>query len=91
MKPHALTIKIRAKSRKTLAAAKDRLAVYRQPKEKRKMCNIGKPLEILDVEPLSLPAPLRKEKEQPAEEPVTVEVPVAETETTAEPSLVEKS
>jgi hypothetical protein len=55
------------------------------------MCNIGKPLEILDVEPLSLPAPLRKEKEQPAEEPVTVEVPVAETETTAEPSLVEKS
>lgn len=55
------------------------------------MCNIGEPLEILVVEPLSLPAPLRKEKKQPTEQPVTVEVPVAETETTAEPSLVEKS
>ena len=65
-----------------------RLAVYRQPKEKRKMCNIGKPLEILDVEPLSLPASLRRETEQPAEQPVTVKVPV--TETTVEPSLVEK-
>jgi len=50
------------------------------------MCNIGKPLEILDVEPLVLPAPLRREKEQPAEQPVAVEVPVSETETT----LVEK-
>ena len=29
------------------------------------MCNIGKPLEILDVEPLNLPAPLRLETEQP--------------------------
>lgn len=38
---------------------------YRQPKEKKKMCNIGKPLEILDVEPLNLPAPLRLETEQP--------------------------
>jgi hypothetical protein len=46
--------------------------------EKRNMCNIGKPLEILDVEPLSLPAFLRQEKEHPAEEPVTVEVPPEE-------------
>ena len=52
------------------------------------MCEIGKPLEILDVEPLVLPAHLRKEKEQPTEHPVTVEVPV--TETTVEPSLVEE-
>jgi hypothetical protein len=43
------------------------------------MCEIGKPLEILDVEPLSLPKPLRREQEQPEERPVTVEVPVSET------------
>jgi hypothetical protein len=43
------------------------------------MCEIGKPIEIIDVEPLVLPAPLRKEKEQPTEQPVTVEVPVSET------------
>ena len=36
------------------------------------MCNIGEPLEILNVEPLSLPAPLRRETEQP----LTVEPPV---------------
>ena len=54
------------------------------------MCEIGKPLEIPDVEPLVLPAPLRKEKEQPTEQPVTVEVPVAELETPVEASLVEK-
>jgi hypothetical protein len=49
------------------------------------MCEIGKPVEIIDVEPLSLPAPLRRETEQPAGQPVTVEVPVsAETPTTAE-------
>jgi hypothetical protein len=54
------------------------------------MCEIGKPLEILDVEPLVLPAPLRRETEQAAEQPVTVEVPVAETETTVEPVAVEK-
>lgn len=42
------------------------------------MCNIGKPVEILDVEPLALPAPLRRETEVPAEQPATVEVPVAE-------------
>jgi hypothetical protein len=52
------------------------------------MCNIGKPIEIIDVEPLSLPAPLPRREENPAEQPVTVEVPV--TETTVEPSLVEK-
>jgi hypothetical protein len=54
------------------------------------MCNIGKPIEIIDVEPLSLPAPLRKEKETPVEQPVTVEVLVAETETAVESSPVEK-
>jgi hypothetical protein len=50
------------------------------------MCEIGKPLEIIDVQPLNLPAPLRRE-EQPEQEPtsVPVEVPVAET------SLVEKA
>ena len=52
------------------------------------MCEIGKPLEILDVEPLVLPAPLCRETEQPTEQYVTVEVPV--TEATVEPSLVEK-
>jgi hypothetical protein len=50
-----------------------------QPKEKRKMCEIGKPLQILDVEPLVLPAPLRRETEQPTEQPATVEVPVSAT------------
>lgn len=43
------------------------------------MCEIGKPVEIIDVEPLSLPASLRKEKKQPTEQPVTVEVPVSDT------------
>lgn len=52
------------------------------------MCDIGKPLEIIDVEPLSLPAPLRKEKEQPTEQPVTVEVRVSEK--TVEPVAAEK-
>ena len=41
------------------------------------MCDIGKPIEIIDVEPLSPPAPLRREKEQPTEQPVTVERPVS--------------
>jgi hypothetical protein len=45
---------------------------------------------MIDVEPLSLPAPLRKEKETPVEQPVTVEVPVAERETAVESSIVEK-
>lgn len=48
------------------------------------MCEIGKPIDIIDVEPLSLPAPLRTEKEQP----VTVEVPVMET--TVDAVTVEK-
>lgn len=39
------------------------------------MCDIGKPIEIIDAEPLNLPAPLRRETEQPAEQPATVEVP----------------
>lgn len=43
------------------------------------MCEIGQPLEIIDVEPLNLPAPLRKEAPAETEQPVTVEVPVAET------------
>jgi len=55
------------------------------------MCEIGKPLEILNVEPLVLPAPLRREQEQPEEKPLTIEVPVAETETTVEPVTVERS
>lgn len=52
------------------------------------MCEIGKPIEIIDVEPLSLPAPLSRREENPAEQPVTVALPVKET--TVEPSLVEK-
>jgi hypothetical protein len=52
------------------------------------MCEIGKPIEIIDVEPLVLPAPLRKEKEQLTEQPVTVEVHV--TETTVEPVTVQQ-
>jgi hypothetical protein len=49
------------------------------------LCKIGKPVEIIDVEPLSLPAPLRREKETPVEQPVTAPVPVsAETDATAE-------
>ena len=43
------------------------------------MCDIGKPIDIIEVEPLSLPLPLRREKEAPAEQPLTVDVPVAET------------
>jgi hypothetical protein len=50
------------------------------------MCDIGKPVEMIDVEPLVLPAPLRKE--QPTEQPVTVEVPVSDT--TAEPAFAPK-
>jgi hypothetical protein len=52
------------------------------------MCEIGKPIEIIDVEPLSLPAPLPRRGQKPTEQPVTVEVPVSAT--TVEPSLVEK-
>lgn len=53
------------------------------------MCEIGKPVEMIDVEPLALPSPLRREKEVLVERPMTAEVPVSET--TVEPSLVEKS
>jgi hypothetical protein len=51
------------------------------------MCEIGKPLEILDVQPLNLPAPLRREQEQPEEQPVTIEVEVP----VADAVLVERS
>jgi hypothetical protein len=50
------------------------------------VCEIGKPIEIIDVEPLSLPAPLRREKEVPVEQPVTAEIPVSES--TVEPVTV---
>jgi hypothetical protein len=50
------------------------------------MCEIGKPIEIIGVDPLALPKPLRKEQEQPPEQPMTVEVPVAE----GEPVTAEK-
>jgi hypothetical protein len=46
------------------------------------MCEIGKPVEIIGVKPLSLPAPLRRETERP----VTEEVPASET--TVEPVTV---
>jgi hypothetical protein len=49
------------------------------------MCEIGKPIEIIDVEPLSLPAPLARREEKPPAQPVTVEGPVA-TETFVETS-----
>lgn len=52
------------------------------------MCEIGKPVEIIDVGPLSLPAPLRKDKEASVEQPVAVEVPVAET--TVKPVTIEQ-
>jgi hypothetical protein len=52
------------------------------------VCEIGKPIEIIDVEPLFLPAPLRRDREAPAEQPVTVEVPVSET--TVEPVTIGK-
>ena len=52
------------------------------------MCEIGKPIEIVNVEPLTLPTPLRREKEASVEQPVTVEVPVSET--TVEPVTIGK-
>ncbi|MGC1619221.1 MAG: hypothetical protein WA765_12100 [Candidatus Acidiferrum sp.] len=52
------------------------------------MCEIGKPIEIIDVVPLRLPAPLHGEAERPAGQPVIVEVPVSET--AVEPVTVEK-
>ncbi|MGA7796414.1 MAG: hypothetical protein WCA19_25595 [Candidatus Acidiferrales bacterium] len=52
------------------------------------MCEIGRPLEVIDSQPLSPPAPLRWETEQPAEQPVTVEIPVAEEVPAAEGATV---
>jgi hypothetical protein len=40
------------------------------------MCDIGKPTEIIDVKPLSLPVPMRKGKEQPTRQPANVEAPL---------------
>lgn len=51
------------------------------------MCDIGKPIEIIDVEPLSLPAPVRKEQERPTQQPATVEAPVS-AETPVEPATL---
>jgi hypothetical protein len=44
------------------------------------MCDIGKPIEIIDVEPLNLPAPLprRENDPEPERQPVVVPVPVTE-------------
>lgn len=50
------------------------------------MCDIGKPVEIIDVEPLRVPAPLREEKESPVEQPVIVQIPVSDK--TVEPVTV---
>lgn len=50
------------------------------------MCDIGKPLEVIDSQPVVLPAPLRKQTVQPTEQPATVEVPMSET--TFEPVTV---
>lgn len=44
------------------------------------MCEIGKPIEIIDVEPLNTPAPLPRTKDEPQREPaVTTSVPLMET------------
>lgn len=48
------------------------------------MCEIGNPIEIIYVEPLSLPVPLLRREEKPPEQPVAVEVPVSEA--TVEPN-----
>jgi hypothetical protein len=49
------------------------------------MCEIGKPLEILNVEPLNLPAPLHGTKNESESETAAIPaVPVTET------TLVEK-
>ncbi|HWW87665.1 MAG TPA: hypothetical protein VNZ26_28900 [Vicinamibacterales bacterium] len=49
------------------------------------MCEIGKPIEIIEVEPLKLPAPLPRTKNEPERQPAVISA-VALTETT----LVEK-
>ena len=44
------------------------------------MCNIGKPIEIIDVEPLNLPVPLRRTKNEPERDPAVIPaVPATET------------
>ena len=44
------------------------------------MCEIGKPIEIIDVEPLKLPAPLQGTKnESESDTAATPAVPVTET------------
>lgn len=44
------------------------------------MCEIGKPLEIIDVEPLSLPVPLPRTKNETEHEPAVIPaVPAPET------------
>jgi hypothetical protein len=44
------------------------------------MCEIGKPIEIIDVAPLSLPAPLPRAKNETELEPAVIPaVPVTET------------
>ena len=49
------------------------------------MCEIGKPIEIIEVEPLKLPAPFPRTKNEPGREPAVIPaVPATET------TLVEK-
>jgi hypothetical protein len=49
------------------------------------MCEIGKPVEIIEVEPLKPPAPLPRTKNEPGREPAVIPaVPATET------SVVEK-
>ena len=44
------------------------------------MCEIGQPIEIIDVEPLNLPAPLPRKESEPEREPAVIPaVPVTET------------
>ena len=44
------------------------------------MCEVGKPIEIIDVEPLNRPAPLPRTKNEPeCETEVIPAVPVTET------------
>lgn len=45
------------------------------------MCEIGKPIELVDVAPLSLPAPLPRRKDETEREPEVIPA-VPSTETT---------
>ena len=49
------------------------------------MCDIGKPIEIIDVEPLSLPVPLPRTQNEPEREPALIPAVPA-----TEPPLAEK-